>query len=132
MSKLIEAKVVSIDDDLSAPQALYIGFSDGSYTRGGVSFCYTSHTDMQELDMLLTILNITGDKRWGKKLLGKKVRLQVDYTQLSRTETKIDIRAIGSYSDDEMFLVLNSGEPLCSLEKSEKLIKKMPKKNRAC
>lgn len=111
------------------PPKLYVGFkgtSDTYFCDSAISFDWTNADDLQELDLLCQVTGIVGEVQWESQLVGKRVRLIVDVTRKSRTETQVIPKAIGmrkqKNGDDSHFIVLNSKRELVTHEKAMEII----------
>lgn len=111
------------------PPKLYIGFKgtcDTYFCNSAISFDWSNSDDLQELDLLCQIVGITGEVQWESQLVGKRVRLIVEVTRVSRTEIRVVPKAIGHKKDkdgdDNYFIVLNSKRELVTHEKAMELI----------
>lgn len=111
------------------PPKLYVGFKgthDTYFCDSAIAFDWADINDLQELDLLCQITGITGEVQWESQLVGKRVRLIVDVTKVSRTEIRVIPKAIGhkkeKNGDDDYFIVLNSKRELVTHEKAMEII----------
>ncbi|MCI9177167.1 MAG: hypothetical protein HFJ28_00930 [Clostridia bacterium] len=102
---------------------IFDGASETDFLRPGVSFIYGDPQDMQQLDLLMEITNVMG-KKWSHQLIGKQVRLIVDFSPLGKDEYRIKPLAIGHPTDDQ-FLLLNTNYQLLTEAEAMKIIKAM-------
>ena len=113
-------------DSFKDPKKFHVifdGASETDFLRPGVSFVYGDSQDMQQLDLLMEITNVMG-KKWSHQLIGKPVRLIVDFCPLGKDDYRITPRAIGHPTDDQ-FVVLNTNYQLLSEAEAMKIIKEM-------
>ncbi len=138
------------------PKKFHIIFkstSESFFLNPGIALNWTDELDMQELDIILQLLDISGNG-WQDELLGKKACLIVESKEHDDGTLGIEIKAIGrpekkqkktkdkknqeakdtqktdiDVNEEEnslngMFLVLNSGVQLLPYEKAMELIEK--------
>ena len=134
------------------PKKFHIIFkstSESFFLNPGIALNWTDELDMQELDIILQLLGISGNG-WQDELIGKKACLIVESKENDNGTLSIEIKAIGrpekkqkktkekknqedtkkadnDVDEDEnnlngMFLVLNSGVQLVPYEKAIDLI----------
>ena len=111
------------------PPKLYVGFKgtrDTYFCNSVISFDWANINDLQELDLLCQIIGITGEVQWESQLVGKRVRLIVEVTRVSRMEIRVIPKAIGHKKEkdgeDDFFLVLNSERELVTHDKAMEII----------
>lgn len=135
MAHIIDSRIIRAESTLKTqPKYLWILFEGnfGSYfMTSGLSFSMDNTYDMQELDLLMELTDVMG-KGWQSQLVGKEVRLMVEFAEESRGSCKIDIRAIGhrkynedEEGDDDLWIALNSKKQLLSAESAIEAIHKM-------
>lgn len=114
---------------------VHIGFgsnSDTFFRSSGVSFSLKNLDDVQQLDLLGEITELTQQSGyyWVSQFVGKRVRVMQELTGVGTKDIKVEPKAIGHPTDDDLFLVLNSGSQLVSKEKAIELINQMAKKTK--
>lgn len=127
--KTIDSKIIVADTTLKTnPKMLRLIFQGtyGSYfLTPGLSFSLEDKADTQELDLLMEITGIMGDA-WQSQLVNKEVRLIIDYEEISRSNFRVEVKAIGhrqeDFMDDDLFIVLNSGLQLVNKATAMKII----------
>lgn len=127
--KTIDSKIIVADSTLKPdPKTLRLIFQGtyGSYfLTPGLSFSLDDTSDTQELDLLMEITGLMGEA-WQSQLVGKEVRLIIDYEEISRSNVRIEVKAIGhrleNFMDDDLFIVLNSGQQLVRKATAMKII----------